>query len=1169
MPIGDANIMHESSDIIAADAHASPKGLRDLWYSRGGTVSRRIIAAVIYRLYRLLGEVTAVVLGLTIALLWIAIPVLDKQSTDLTVLRPNIKLWFSQAFDGRDAEFGKLEVTWLPSSDQVVVRIEDAKIYNESGEVLEQFDLIQSTLALDETIFKRPRLIIAEVHGGVLSFLEDEEGRIIAGLGPPTKVGRVGPVYRSGETSAVTSKNDITQLLQGFEFIQISDAELYVRSEKSGIDLRSDVKSLRAAFSNDGDWTLAANGICYQVSGGAPFSLSSVVDQDFENIKMRLKVTGARPDEIAPKKGRFWEFQGLAAPVDLTAEVDFSRIEGLRSAEIEMEVSEGRFTLPREDGTKSYPINSLIARAALAPGEERMDVSQLDLSSPNLSFKSSGFLTELGMLSDGDENSSPLFDFSARNISADMTPRFSAPTQVEKLDLIGHADFDTRQVTIDRGSIRLFNSTHNFSGGISVTEQNQVKNLKFHSTMSGMLTPEELILLWPVNAFEAARQWIDRAILAGQLTKIEAEVNLDESFFDAPALTEDRFQLRFGGDAFDVKYMQSMPMAVGVKGEGALIGNHLGVEFNGGNIGSVAVHSGQVEIPVILPFGGNIIIDAEGGGEISSLMEVANNPPFEIASRYDIEPRDLIGQGDVSIQVIRPLRRVVTAEQLLYEVGGNFTGVTAPFKVGRHEIKNGEIALDINRDRVAMSGPVDIGPWQANLSWEETLGDPSALTQYGLFGTINADVLDELGLASRSWFDGDAAITVRAEGTGLDVKYAELDLELTDAELSIERIWLKPKGQTAHMLAQLRRSSGGGYIIDNSRLTGEGIAVRGRAELDSRLRPRYIDLTEIQIDSLIDSSVQIIPDRDVGRLNIEVDAKYLDVSAWTEDLFAERQSNLDVPVSFFGAVETLVLDRDYRVTQSEFDFSHSGEVIEAANLQALTDGKLLNLELTTRDDKRRQVAVTIPNASKAVAAFIGLNNTTGGNLSIIATLPAAGEDGPIIGDAEMRDFKLTEAPALAQLLSIASLTGLADTLTGGSMQFDRFKLPFTVLGDDIAIRDARLYGPALGMTGNGEVNLDRRVMDFDGTIVPAYTANSFLADIPLIGKLFAQEKGGGLFALTYTVNGPFEKTQIAVNPLSALTPGFLRGIFKRDRSTVDDAIKEAVLDVAPPELEGR
>ena len=105
------------------------------------------------------------------------------------------------------------------------------------------------------------------------------------------------------------------------------------------------------------------------------------------------------------------------------------------------------------------------------------------------------------------------------------------------------------------------------------------------------------------------------------------------------------------------------------------------------------------------------------------------------------------------------------------------------------------------------------------------------------------------------------------------------------------------------------------------------------------------------------------------------------------------------------------------------------------------------------------------------------------------------------------------------------------------------------------------------MTADGDINLERRVVDFDGTLVPAYTANSVLGDIPILGDIFVQEKDGGLFALTYKVNGPFEQTQISVNPLSALTPGFLRGIFKRDRSDIDNAMKEAIRDVSPPPIE--
>ena len=152
---------------------------------------------------------------------------------------------------------------------------------------------------------------------------------------------------------------------------------------------------------------------------------------------------------------------------------------------------------------------------------------------------------------------------------------------------------------------------------------------------------------------------------------------------------------------------------------------------------------------------------------------------------------------------------------------------------------------------------------------------------------------------------------------------------------------------------------------------------------------------------------------------------------------------------------------------------------------------------------------------------------------------------------------------MAQLLSLASLTGLADTLSSGSMKFEEFVVPFTWKGDLVSVRDARLYGPALGMTADGDIDIGLRVLDFDGTLVPAYTANSILGDIPVLGDIFVGEKGGGTFALTYTVSGPFETTQIAVNPLSALTPGFLRQIFKPSRDDVPEDVLEKIKDVAP------
>ena len=66
--------------------------------------------------------------------------------------------------------------------------------------------------------------------------------------------------------------------------------------------------------------------------------------------------------------------------------------------------------------------------------------------------------------------------------------------------------------------------------------------------------------------------------------------------------------------------------------------------------------------------------------------------------------------------------------------------------------------------------------------------------------------------------------------------------------------------------------------------------------------------------------------------------------------------------------------------------------------------------------------------------------------------------------------------------------------------------------------------------------------DFNGTVVPAYTLNTVLGKVPVLGDLLLGGKGEGVFAITYAIKGPLEKPRVTVNPLSALAPGFLRGI---------------------------
>jgi hypothetical protein len=91
--------------------------------------------------------------------------------------------------------------------------------------------------------------------------------------------------------------------------------------------------------------------------------------------------------------------------------------------------------------------------------------------------------------------------------------------------------------------------------------------------------------------------------------------------------------------------------------------------------------------------------------------------------------------------------------------------------------------------------------------------------------------------------------------------------------------------------------------------------------------------------------------------------------------------------------------------------------------------------------------------------------------------------------------------------------------------------------------NARAFSASLGITAQGDIDTKGHRVNMKGTVVPAYFFNQLPGKIPLLGRLFSPEKGGGLFAANYSVTGSLADPHVSVNALSALTPGFLRGVF--------------------------
>ncbi|QCE35407.1 hypothetical protein FAI40_08740 [Acetobacteraceae bacterium] len=77
----------------------------------------------------------------------------------------------------------------------------------------------------------------------------------------------------------------------------------------------------------------------------------------------------------------------------------------------------------------------------------------------------------------------------------------------------------------------------------------------------------------------------------------------------------------------------------------------------------------------------------------------------------------------------------------------------------------------------------------------------------------------------------------------------------------------------------------------------------------------------------------------------------------------------------------------------------------------------------------------------------------------------------------------------------------------------------------------------------GNINLKKKAINLGGTISPDYYWNSSLGHLPsVLGYIFSPEKGSGVLAMGYTLDGTLSAPHFNLNPYMMLLPGILRKI---------------------------
>jgi hypothetical protein len=147
------------------------------------------------------------------------------------------------------------------------------------------------------------------------------------------------------------------------------------------------------------------------------------------------------------------------------------------------------------------------------------------------------------------------------------------------------------------------------------------------------------------------------------------------------------------------------------------------------------------------------------------------------------------------------------------------------------------------------------------------------------------------------------------------------------------------------------------------------------------------------------------------------------------------------------------------------------------------------------------------------------------------------------------NFKIQEIPVLAKLLSLASLQGIADLLTGEGIRFTDFEMKFSNKNSLMTIEELYAIGPAISILMDGYIE-SKKLISLRGTLVPATTVNRTISSIPLIGNILVGKKvGEGVFGVSFKIKGPPKDLETIVNPIKTLTPRFITRTLEKIKKT--------------------
>lgn len=1000
-----------------------------------------------------------------------------------------------------------------------VVHLSEVAIHDRSGRDVARLPEVEATLSGLALLEGRIEVIRLALSRANLTLRRAPDGAFDLALGNTAM-----PVNAAGGLAQLPDQMDRAFAAPGLarvEAVRFEDLRLTYEDARAGRTWRVDNAlltleqtagevSLRAVFAPRGE---------PDVSSEVAFSLVSV--KDGPEATLSASFSDIPSADVASQSPALAPLAVIDAPISGSIRTGIDRAGRLGPLSAALEIGAG--SLHPTTGTTPIRFAGGTSHFSYDPEARRLNFDQIAIEMAQLRLSAEGHADLHGNRAGWPETLVAQLDL--REVVLDPEGVFERPVLFTGGALDLKLDLDPFSATL--GQLVLLDGPTSFRAEGRVRARPEGWDVALDGTLD-LIAHERLLALWPMGLLPGTRRWFAENVVDADLHDLRVALRLPP---DRPR----RLWLSHEFRDAEVVVLQTMPPVRGGHGYATIEDQSYTLSVEAGEM--VAPDGGRVDVAgtvfrvpdVTLP-DPPAEVTLRTASSIASALALTDLPPLEIRRRAGLASSGAEGRAELETVLRLPLRRNLAVEDVTYSVSGLLREVRTDGLIAGRHLAAQELTLRAVPGEVTLAGGAALAGIPLRGSWTMDTG-PAASGASRVEGTVElssrfAEILGldlpPESLVGTAWarfgieLQGGAprALSLASDLRGLGLRLPDLGWsKATDASGSFE------------VTARLGQPA----VIERIGLEAPGISASGAVFLRADGGLEEVRLDRLRLGDWLDAPVTLTA-RGQGRPPaLAIAGGRVDLRELPERPGASGAGGLG-PVEV--ALDRLVISDAIALGDVRGQLSGDGGLSGALTAR-MEDGAPIRATLVPARDGTA-IRIRSEDAGGVLRGLGVYRQARGGALDLALTPePAAGF---YRGRAAISDLRVKGTPVLVELLAAISVVGVLELLDGEGLMFSNVDAQFRLRPGAVEITEASAVGPSLGISMSGHYGTDSGRMDMRGVISPVYLLNS-------IGSVLTRA-GEGLFGFTYRLVGDARDPEVRVNPLSILTPGMFREIFR-------------------------